>query len=192
MTRILSFAGSTREQSINKVLARAAAEHATAAGAEVSFLDLRDYPLPLYDGDLEANEGVPAKAVELAKFMDSHDGYLIACPEYNSSITAVLKNTIDWVSRTGGDVGGPGLGAFGGKVIGLLATSPGGLGGIRGLVHVRSIFGNIGAIVVPTQLAIPKGFDVFQDGAVTDERVNGKIAVLVAEVVTTAAKLHGS
>src|SRR5262249_29719722 len=97
--RILAFAGSTRRDSFNKKLAGIAADGARAAGAEVTFIDLRDYPLPLYDGDLEAEKGLPEQAQRLKKLFLDHDGLLISSPEYNSSISGVLKNTIDWVSR---------------------------------------------------------------------------------------------
>ena len=97
--KILAFAGSTRERSFNKKLVCIAAAAARAAGAEVTDLDLRDLPLPLYDGDLEARDGLPENAKKLKELMIAHQGFLISAPEYNSSITAVLKNTIDWVSR---------------------------------------------------------------------------------------------
>jgi chromate reductase len=98
--KILAFAGSTRSASYNKQLVRFAADAARAAGAEVTLLDLRDYPLPLFDGDLEDKEGLPENAKKLKAIFREHDALLISSPEYNSSITAVLKNTIDWVSRT--------------------------------------------------------------------------------------------
>src|SRR5438552_18679945 len=99
MPRILAFAGSTRTQSFNKKLVKIVAAGARAAGAEVTMLDLRDIPLPLYDGDLEAAEGLPENAKKLKELMKSHAGFLISCPEYNSSISGVLKNAIDWASR---------------------------------------------------------------------------------------------
>lgn len=131
MTKILVFAGSTREKSFNKRLALAAANQAKALGAAVTLVDLRDYPMPLYDGDLEEKEGLPEATVRLKAIMKDHDGWLIACPEYNSSITAVLKNTIDWCSRPA--EGETMLAAFTGKVVGLLGASPGALGGMRAL-----------------------------------------------------------
>src|SRR6266446_5332539 len=97
--RILAFAGSTRAASFNKRLVRIAARGAEAAGAEVTVIDLRDLPLPLFDQDQEAAEGPPENAKRLKALMVASDGFLIASPEYNSSISAVLKNTIDWASR---------------------------------------------------------------------------------------------
>lgn len=159
-TKILVFAGSTRAGSFNKKLAKLADLLITKNGAQSTLIDLKDFPMPLYDGDYEASEEYPENATKLKQLFKTHNGILIASPEYNSSITGVLKNTIDWLSRSknaGGD-----LSAFKGKVIGLASASIGGLGGIRGLVHVRSIFSNIGSIVIPNQFCIPyadKAFD---------------------------------
>lgn len=93
--KILAFAGSTRTDSFNKKLVRIAAQGATAAGADATFVDLRDFPLPLFDEDLEARDGLPATARQFKDLLLAHDGLLIASPEYNSSFTAVLKNAID-------------------------------------------------------------------------------------------------
>ena len=135
MPRILAFAGSARRDSFNKKLVSAAAEMARELGAEVTVVDLADYPMPIYDGDEESENGHPEASNKLYQLMKEHDGFLVACPEYNSSITPLLKNTIDWVSRTRDAE--PPLVAFTGKVVALLSASPGALGGMRGLVHVR-------------------------------------------------------
>ncbi len=188
MTKILAFAGSARTESWNKKLARAGAEYARDHGAEVTFIDLRDYTMPLYDGDLEAAQGIPEAAGRLRALMQEHDGLLLACPEYNSSITPLLKNTIDWVSRPADGV--PSLVAFQGKVAALSSASPGGLGGMRGLVHVRSILGNIGVLVVPSQVAVPKAHEAFAaDGSIADEHVAKKMSGLARELVDTARKM---
>ncbi len=186
--RLLAFAGSARSASFNKRLAQAVAAHARAAGADVEWIDLADLPMPLYDGDLEAADGIPEHAARLRQAMAQSAGYFIACPEYNSSITPLLKNTLDWVSRPAQGV--PPLVAFQGKVVGLVATSPGALGGLRGLVHVRSILSSVGALVVPGEVAVPKGHEAFgEDGALVDPGVDGRVAALAARVVETAAKL---
>src|SRR5260370_42637826 len=99
MSRILAFAASARSESFNKKLVAITAQGARQAGAEVTLIDLEDFPLPLFDQDLEAEQGMPENGKELKKLFIDHDGLLIASPEYNSSITAVLKNAIDWVSR---------------------------------------------------------------------------------------------
>jgi NAD(P)H-dependent FMN reductase len=145
--RILAFAGSTRRESFNKKVVSIAVKGARDAGAEVTLIDLKDFSLPLFDQDLEAEQGMPENGKKLKKLFIDHDGLLIASPEYNSSITGVLKNAIDWVSRPA--PGEPSLVAFRGKVATLMSASPGALGGLRALVHVRSILGNLGVIVLP-------------------------------------------
>ena len=157
--KILAFAGSARKDSFNKKLVKIAAEGAKAAGAEVTYLDFRDLPLPLFDEDLEAAEGLPENALKLKVMMKAHQGFLIACPEYNSSITPLLKNAIDWASRP--EPGEPSLVCFKDKVAILISASPGGLGGLRGLVHVRSILSNIGVLVLPDQRAIGTAYHWF-------------------------------
>ena len=165
--RILAFAGSLRRESSNKKLVAIAAHGAREAGAEVTLIDLKDFPLPLYDQDLEAEQGIPENGKKLKKLFIDHDGLLIASLEYNSSFPAVLKNALDWVSRPAPNE--PPLVGFKGKVATLMSTSPGALGGLRGLVHVRSILGNIGVIVLPDQIALAKAHGAFQpDGSLVD------------------------
>lgn len=173
--KILAFAGSTRTGSFNKKLIRIATDAARSAGAEVTLIDLRDYPLPLFDGDLEDSQGLPENAKKLKDLFNTHDALLISAPEYNSSITGVLKNTLDWVSREATDDEPP-LRDFTGKVATLLSASPGALGGLRGLVHLRAMLGNIGVIVLPDQVSVPKAHEAFDDaGQLKDERMAKKI-----------------
>jgi NAD(P)H-dependent FMN reductase len=186
--KILAFAGSTRTDSYNKKLLRLAAAAARAAGAEVTLLDLRDLPLPLFDQDLEA-QGLPPNARKLKDLMLAHHGLLLSCPEYNSSITAVLKNAIDWASRPVPNE--PQLACFTGKVAALLSASPGALGGLRGLVHVRSILGNIGVIVLPDQVAVPKAQEAFTpEGTLKDTATQAKVQKLAASLAETIGKLR--
>lgn len=186
--KILAFAGSTRQASYNKLLVKIAAEGARGAGAEVTYLDLRDLPMPLYDGDLEEKEGMPANARKFKELMLAHQGLIIASPEYNSSITAVLKNAIDWASRP--DPGEGMLAAFNGKVAAIMSASPGGMGGMRGLVHLRSILGNINVLVIPEQKAISKAFEAFDtDGNLKDAKDREAVENLGAKVATVLAKL---
>ncbi|MGE0711705.1 MAG: NADPH-dependent FMN reductase [Planctomycetota bacterium] len=187
MVRLLCFAGSLRRASLNKQLAALAAERARALGAEVTLVDLKDFPLPVYDGDLEEESGIPEHGVRLKELFVAHDGLLLSCPEYNSSITGALKNAIDWVSRPASNE--PPLVAFRGKTAALLAASPGALGGLRGLVTVRSILGNLGVIVVPSQLAVPRAHEVLKDGALTDPGQDKSLARVVQELVETTDKL---
>ncbi len=182
------FAGSTRRDSFNKKLARAGGIQVENAGGEVTYVDLRDYPLPLYDGDLEAERGIPEPAQRLKTLFRAHPGLLIASPEYNSSISGVLKNTLDWVSRPAD--GEPPLVAFRGKVAALTSASPGGFGGMRGLVTVRAILGNIGVLVLPTQISVPKAGEAFaEDGSLLDARLERRLAKLATELVETVGRL---
>ena len=186
--RILAFAGSTRKDSFNKKLVRIAAQGAEVAGATVTLIDLKDFRLPLFDQDLEAAEGPPEAATKLKRLMAKHDGFLIASPEYNSSLSPVLKNAIDWVSRAG--PGETPLAAFKGKVVALMSASPGGLGGLRGLVHLRSILGNIGVIVLPDQIAVPTAHEAFgPDGALTDSKRQSAVQGLGRTLTEFVAKL---
>lgn len=183
---LLAFAGSTRRESFNKRLLPILSRGAERAGARVTTLDLRDYPLPLYDGDLEAEQGVPAPALELRGLLKSSSGLLLACPEYNSSISGVLKNTIDWVSRP--VEGEDGLAGLRGKVVGLVSASPGALGGLRGLVHVRAILGNLGCLVVPEQVAVGGAGKAFNEsGELRDQDLATRIEAVAEAVADLAA-----
>ncbi|NOT00282.1 MAG: NAD(P)H-dependent oxidoreductase [Phycisphaerales bacterium] len=187
--RILAFAGSTRGDSVNKKLVRVAAAAAVKAGAEVTVVDLRDLALPLFDEDLEAASGPPAGAVRLKKMMVECDGFLIASPEYNSSVTAALKNAIDWASRPA--PGEAPLVAFRGKAAALMSASPGALGGLRGLVHLRAILGNIGVLVMPDQVAVPSAFESFAaDGSMKDEKQRAKVEQLARDLVALITRLR--
>lgn len=190
MAKILAFAGSTRTHSYNKKLVAIGAEGARAAGANVKVVDLREYPMPIFDQDDEAASGKPDEAKALKKLMIAHDAFLIASPEYNSSITAALKNAIDWTSRP--DEGDPAgvLAAYTGKVVTLMSASPGALGGLRGLVHVRAILGNLGCIVLPDQVAVPSAHEAFsEDGLLVDPKKQRAIQRLGATLAETTAKL---
>ena len=186
---VLAFAGSTRADSFNKKMVRIAADGARGAGVEVTLVDLRDYAMPLYDGDLEAAEGLPAAAQAFKRLMIAHDGFLIAAPEYNSSISAVLKNTIDWVSRPVPDE--PRLVAFQGKVVVLMSAAAGGFGGVRSLTHVRTILGNIGVLVLPEQVTISQAMRAFQpDGSIQDEGMQARVTRLGARLATFLQQLE--
>ncbi len=187
--KILAFAGSARTGSFNKQLVRVAAGGARAAGAEVTVLDLRDLPMPLYDGDLEARDGLPENAKLFKQQLLAHHGLLISSPEHNSSISALLKNAIDWASRAA--PGEAPLACFAGKVAGLVSASPGALGGLRGLVHVRAILGNIRVLVVPEQVAVSKADAAFgDDGALKDPKQQAAVEGVGAAVARLLAKLH--
>ncbi|MCH9647188.1 MAG: NAD(P)H-dependent oxidoreductase [Deltaproteobacteria bacterium] len=189
MIKALAFAGSTRQDSFNKKLARAVAAKAEQAGAEVTLIDLKEFPLPLFDQDLEAAEGLPENALRIKELMGEHDGLLLACPEYNSSITPVLKNLIDWVSRR--KEGEAPLAAFTGKTAALFSTSPGALGGLRGLVHVRSILSSVGVLVLPAQVAVGGAFQAFdEEGALVDPKVSARVSAAVEAFVDCTRRLR--
>ena len=186
--KILAFAGSTRIDSFNKKLVKVAAAGAMENGADVTVIDLRDFAMPLYDADLEQKEGLPSNARKLKDLMLSHQGFLISSPEYNSSISGVLKNTIDWTSRQ--SEGEEPLACFKGKVAGIMSASPGGLGGLRGLVHVRAILENINVLVIPEQVAIAKAHEAFNpDGTLKDKKQEEHVKRIGASVAKLLIKL---
>lgn len=172
--KILAFAGALRRDSTNKKTVLAAAEGARAAGAEVNYIDLRDFPVPLYDGDLETAEGLPENAVRLQELMLGHDGFLISSPEYNSGISGTLKTYIDWTSRPHGERKAGAC--YGGKAVALMSASPGALGGIRALPNVRSILGTMGVHVLPEDFCVGRSHEAFdENGAPKDDFVRGKL-----------------
>lgn len=187
--RTLVLAGSTREGSFNRQLAAAAASRLEAAGGTATLLELSEFPLPLYNGDLEARDGLPAPALQLREIFLAHQGLLIACPEYNSSITPLLKNVIDWVSRA--PEGEQGLAPYQGKCAALLSASPGGFGGMRGLVTVRSILGSIGVTVLPGQFAMARAHEAFAaDGSLADAAQQERLDDVVGALHTMLTRLH--
>ena len=160
--KLLFLAGSTRKESLNKKLAKAAHAMAIEKGAQATWIDLKDYPMPIYNGDLESEEGLPEKGVALKELFLNHDGIFIASPEYNGSFSALLKNSLDWISRKQAD-DEPMLAAFYGKVFALTAASPGAYGGLRGLVPLTMLLNNIFAHVLPQQYAMSQAMEAFDD-----------------------------
>ncbi len=191
MPRILAFAGSSRAASFNKKLVALAAEGARAAGAEVTLIDLADFPMPLFEQDLEAREGMPEHAARFKELLLTHDGLLIASPEYNSAFSPLLKNALDWASRATSD-NEPPLAAYRGKFAALMAASPGALGGLRGLVFLRMLLGNIGINVLATQKAIPAAHEAFaEDGTLRNTRDDKAVRDLGKELAETLAPIQG-
>lgn len=187
--KILALGGSLRRDSYNQKLAALVAEGARSAGAEVTVISLHDFPMPLFDEDLEASSGKPTTAKRLKQLFADHDGLIIASPEYNSSLTAALKNAIDWVSR-GDSEGEKPLSALAGKTAVICAASPGGLGGLRGLVHLRSILGNIGITVLPDQIAVGSAYSAFaEDGSLTDTATAKRVSDLGAGLAKHLQKM---
>jgi NAD(P)H-dependent FMN reductase len=178
--KILVFAGSIRTGSFNARLAGLAVRELALLGIEATRVSLVDYPLPIYDGDLEAKSGPPENAFKFKRMMAAHHGVFIATPEYNASVPPLLKNTLDWVSRVReGDE--PPLAAFKNRVFALGAASNGSLGGYRALIALRQVLGlGCGALVIPDQIAVREagsGFDA-TDGLRDERAVKGLRAVL--------------
>jgi chromate reductase len=191
MLRLLVTSGSERRGSLNRKLANVAAGVARAAGAEVTDLDLRALGLPLYDGDIEA-AGVPPGAMRLRDLIASHDGIVMAAPEYNGFVTPLLVNSFDWLSRVKeADGQASGLQAAGGKVVGLMSASPGYYGGARGLMSLRTFLATVlGMLVVPPTLSVPSAAKAFDDaGALLDEKQRAGVERVVKAVLTTAGAL---
>ena len=187
--RILAFSGSLRKESYNQQIVNIAADGARKAGADVTVMHLRELPLPVYDGDLETESGLPENARTIKELMKAHQGFLIASPENNSTMSAALKNVIDWASRPDGDE--KPLVCFKDKTAVLMAASPGALGGLRGLNHLRAVLTSIGVLVLPDQKAIPKinkGLD--ENGALTDAAQQSAIENLGAKLTDMLSKLH--
>jgi NAD(P)H-dependent FMN reductase len=189
MSKILAFAGSSRKDSFNKKLVKIAALGAESAGATVTFIDLADYPMPLFNQDLESEQGMPEKAHEFKNLLIKHDGFLIASPEYSSTFSPLLKNIIDWASRAESKDEPP-LVAYKGKVAAIMATSPGTLGGLRGLVFLRMLLGNIGVTVIPDQIAVPHAMKAFtDDGSLIDKKQQQAIIDLGTKLSQITAQL---
>lgn len=191
MCKLLAFSGSLRQDSFNQSIVVAAADGAKAAGAEVTIVHLNDFKAPLFSEDDEAESGIPEGAKKLKSLMMQHDGFLIATPEYNSSYSAALKNAIDWASRM--EEGEKPLAAFMGKTATLMAASPGAIGGMRGLVPLRMLLGNIGMHVHPTQQAISKVSELIDDqGTVVDEATLKKLHTLGQQAVAFTSALKNA
>lgn len=189
--RLLFFAGSARVDSWNKKLAQLGAQIAHANGLPSTFADLGDYPMPLYDGDLEAADGPPENARKLKELMQVHDGIFIAAPEYNSSITPLLKNTLDWVSRVRLEDEPP-LQVYQTRVFAIGSVSPGGMGGIRGLIALRQVLANgLRALVLPGQISVPRAHEAFgADGHLADKELQDMFKRVIEDLAVAATKLR--
>ena len=184
MIKLLAFAGSTRRDSLNRKLIQAATAIAQEAGAEVTLLDLNEYPMPLYNGDLEAKEGLPESALRLKSVFKAHDALMIASPEYNSSVPPTLKNTLDWVSRDWH--GESGLLPYQNKLAAIMAASPGALGGMRMLPHLRQILNTLGVMVLPGQFSLAHADQAFDETGLKSPQ---RLESLIQELIKTATAL---
>jgi chromate reductase len=191
MTKLLVFAGSTRQHSLNRRLAHVAAELARAAGAEVTHLELSTLEIPLYNADLEA-QGTPPDAIRLKEIMDAHPAWIVVSPEYNGSYTGLLKNTIDWASSPvkGHPVWSNGDKPFTGKVVGLLSASNGALGGLRSLSHLQPLLHLLQCWIAPRQFALGRASEAFDErGALKSEAHHREVQAVVTQVLWAAQRL---
>ncbi len=189
--KILAFAGSLREKSYNKRVLKTAIKGAEEAGAEVTYIDLKDYPMPIYNADLQDTQGFPPIAAAFQRLLLEHDGLLIASPEYNASLPAVLKNAIDWASRANGDIK---LGeCFKGKFGAIMTASPGAFGGIRCLGHLREVLTILLVNVLPSEIAVGKVGGMFDNDSseITNDTMKRILEELGASLAEMLRKTHG-
>lgn len=186
-TRLLFFAGSARDGSYNKKLARLGSTIATANGIASTFADLGDYPLPIYDGDAEGRDGVPDNAFKLRALLQANHGVFIASPEYNASYTPLLKNALDWVSRIK-DEDAISIPVYKTRVFALGAASPGALGGLRSLSDIRGVLElGLGALVLPDQIAVGKAHEAFDEqGHLKDKASQDKFKAIIQRLAHAA------
>jgi chromate reductase len=185
--RLLFFAGSTRQASYNRKLAHCAHKAALAKGYATDLIEISDYAMPIYNGDAEAREGPPENARKLAELMRLYQGIFIASPEYNASVTPLLKNTLDWVSRVR-DPAGNSVSVYRSRVFALGAASPGQLGGTRSLLAMRQVLAvGLGALVLGDQIAVLNAATAFDEGgALINERSRTILDNLVTRLADTA------
>lgn len=190
--RLLFFAGSARKNSHNKRLARLAAQIAEANNIPSTFVDLADYPMPLYDGDLEAESGQPENAHKLKNLMMAHTGIFIVSPEYNAAFTPLLKNTLDWISHIRDDGEAP-MEVYRTRVFALGSASNGGTGGLRGLSQLRLVLElGIGALVLPDQFLLPRAADAYDEhGHLKNKDQQEQLKKVIQKLARAARVLHG-
>lgn len=187
--KILAFAGSTREGSLNKQLVKEAAQVARDLNASVTVIDLEDFRLPIYEADLEKKNGMPINAKRLRRLLMESDAVIIASPEYNGSLPALLKNVIDWASRN--EQGQGTREAFKGKTFAIMSASPGGGGGVRGLIHLRSILEGLGGKVVPTQVAVSSADEAFDDkGTLQKENIRKELKEEMQQLLSYSSSVQ--
>ena len=187
--KILVFAGSIRNGAFSGRTADAAYKQLALLGADVTRISLADYPLPIMDEDLEKEKGLPENAVKLGRMIAAQDGFLIASPEYNSSIPPLLKNALDWVSRVRRD-GGRTLKPYDGKVAALCSSSDGHFAGVRGLYHLRSVLMNCHVEVITPQCSVPRAAEAFDaEGRFKEERLRHAMETVCTTLIERATLL---
>ncbi len=185
--KFLVFAGSIRTASFNARLATLAARELLLLKVDVTFISLLDYPLPLYHGDIEQEQGAPQNALQLKRLFMAHQGIFIASPEYNASITPLLKNTLDWISRVR-EPEEPPLAAYRDRVFALGAASDGPYGGYRSLIALRHVLElGCGALVLPDQIAVSAASSAFEEsGNLREERLATRLRTVLSKFVEQA------
>ena len=185
---VLAFAGSIRKDSFNKQLAKVAQHAAEKLGAKVSFADLADYQIPLYCADYHELKGIPESAIAFKELMKNHNGFLIASPEYNGSLTGILKNTIDWATIRHGDE--ERMACFNGKVAGIMCAAPG-TGGSHSLHHLRAVLSRLGTFVLPNHLNLTNCHAYLQgELTLSDESKQSQINAIANELIRVIRGLH--
>ena len=186
--KILVIPGSLRAGSHNARLAARAAKELALAEAEVTRISLEDYPLPLFDADLAASSGMPQGAVRLKQMIVAHRGVFIASPEYSASVTPLLKNAIDWVSRVREGTE-PTYAAFKGRVFAIGSATASSSGGVRSLIALRQILElGCGALVIPEQVSVPRAEQAFDDNDnLKDEAVATALKTMARRLVDLAS-----
>lgn len=190
--KLLVFAGSTRQLSFNRQLARATVALARAGGVDVTHLELGDFDIPMYNGDLEAG-GTPPDVIRLKQIMYEHPAWIICTPEYNASYPALVKNTIDWLSRSvaGNPEWADGYKPFRGKVVGVLSASPGALGGLRSQSHLVPLLLNLKCWVAPENFALGRAAEAFDaQGGLVNEAHRKSVQAVITQVMSAAQKLN--
>lgn len=187
--KILVFAGSLRHGAFSISTADAAQKELTLQGAEVTRISLGDYPLPIMDQNLEAEKGIPENAMKLGRQIAAHDGFLIASPEYNSSIPPLLKNALDWVSRIAKDDEKP-FRPYQGKVAGLCSSSNGQFAGMRALYHLRAVLMNCQVEVITPQCSVGKASEAFdENGGLKEKRLREAMHKVCATLIEHATMM---
>ena len=192
MVKLLVFAGSTREQSFNRKLAKVTAGLARAAGAEVTHLELGDFDVPMYNADLEAR-GTPPDVMRLKEIFFEHPAWIVCAPEYNASYPALLKNTLDWISSPvkGDPVWNDDFRSTRGKVVGMLSASPGALGGLRSQSHLAPLLLNLHCWVSPVSYALSRAGEAFDaEGNLAADAARKRVQAVIDQVLWAADRLQ--
>jgi len=192
MVKLLVFAGSTRQQSYNRKLAKVTANLARDAGADVTHLELGDFEVPMYNADLEA-QGTPPDVLRLKQTFFDHPAWIVCAPEYNASYPALLKNTLDWLSSPvqGDPIWNDDFRSSRGKVVGMLSASPGAVGGLRSQSHLAPLLLNLQCWVAPVNFALSRASDAFDaEGQLVADAARQRVQAVIDQVLWAAERLQ--